>query len=215
MPDVSTTGLVLPGGGARRLPGRRPEGHRGDRAGTARTLFPSSWARPLAPSMPSRWQLTRPSSRLGVERIVDFWATLATSDVYRTDLCDHHEGRRPLGRFSHADQLFRPSSHPRSLLNNAPLGDLLRRRIDLGRLDEAIASGALRAIGVTASSYERARAITFFQGVEGLEEWVRVRRDGVAVKLEIEHLLASAALAVRLRGAAHRRTNTMATGRCV
>ncbi len=55
-------------------------------------------------------------------------------------------------------------------------------------------SGALRAVGVAASSYERARAITFFQGVDGLEEWERVRRDGVAVRLKIEHLLASAAL---------------------
>jgi NTE family protein len=70
----------------------------------------------------------------------------------------------------------------------------LRRNLRLDLIDDAIRSGALRAIGVTASSYDRARAITFFQGVDGLEEWVRVRRDGIAVNIEIDHLMASAAL---------------------
>jgi NTE family protein len=131
--------------------------------------------------------------REGVARIVNFWRSLKTSDVYRTDLATIMKGG------AHWVSSLTPISsfgipHPRSLLNNAPLGELLRHRIDLTRIADAIASGALRAVGVTASSYDRARAITFFQGIDGLEEWQRVRRDGVAVKLEIEHLMASAAL---------------------
>jgi NTE family protein len=131
--------------------------------------------------------------REGVARIVNFWCSLKTSDVYRTDLATIMKGG------AHWVSSLTPISsfgipHPRSLLNNAPLGELLRHRIDLTRIGDAIASGALRAVGVTASSYDRARAITFFQGIDGLEEWQRVRRDGVAVKLEIEHLMASAAL---------------------
>ena len=129
----------------------------------------------------------------GVTRIVDFWDEICTSDIYRTDVQTIMRGGAqwvaaltPLAGFG--------VGHPRSLLDSAPLGDLLRRNIDLERLDQAIAEGVLRAVGVTASSYERARAITFFQGAPDLEEWVRVRRDGVAVKLTIEHMLASAAL---------------------
>lgn len=129
----------------------------------------------------------------GVNRIVDFWDGLKTSDVYRTDL------KTIMTMGAHWVSSLTPLAalgigHPRSLLDNAPLGDLLRKNVDLDRLDAAIEAGALKAVGVTASSYDRARAITFFQGIRGLEEWVRVRRDGVAVKLRVEHLLASAAL---------------------
>jgi NTE family protein len=129
----------------------------------------------------------------GVARIVDFWSSLTTGDVYRTDI--------PIILMGGARWVISltPISYlgvtrPRSILDNSPLGDLLRNKIDFGSIRKAIDVGALRAVGVTASSYDRARAITFFQGVQGLEEWVRVRRDGVAVRLEIDHLLASAAL---------------------
>jgi NTE family protein len=131
--------------------------------------------------------------KAGVTRIVDFWSSLTTDKVYRTDLPTILKG----GASWVASML--PFAHyavsrPRAVLDNSPLGDLLRNRIDLAGVRKAIDTGALRAVGVTASSYDRARAITFFQGVEGLEEWVRVRRDGVAVNLEIDHLVASAAL---------------------
>jgi NTE family protein len=129
----------------------------------------------------------------GVGRIADFWDALRTSDVYRTDAQTIIKGGAqwvasltPLAGLG--------ISHPRSLLDSSPLAELLGRNVELGRIDDAIAAGALRAVGVTASSYDRARAITFFQGHEGIEQWTRVRRDGVAVKLEIKHLMASAAL---------------------
>jgi NTE family protein len=188
-----TTGLVLPGGGARGAYQAGALKAIAEIAPDGQNPFPVIMGASVGAINAVALATHATEFKLGVERIVDFWATLATSDVYRTDLPAIMKGGAhwvasltPISSFG--------LSHPRSLLNNAPLGDLLRKRIDLGRLDEAIASGALRAIGVTASSYERARAITFFQGVEGLEEWVRVRRDGVAVRLEIEHLLASAAL---------------------
>ncbi len=129
----------------------------------------------------------------GVESVVRFWQTLTTDQVYRTDLrtimsdgAQMVASMTPLGSIG--------VRRPRSLLDNAPLGELLRKNIDFDAIERAIASGKLQAIGVTASSYDRARAITFFQGIEGLEEWVRVRRDGVAVKLTVDHVLASAAL---------------------
>jgi NTE family protein len=129
----------------------------------------------------------------GVARIVDFWSSLTTGDVYRTDLPTIlKDGARWLVSLTPLSNLG--VTRPRSVLDNSPLGDLLRKKIDFDGVHKAIEAGVLRAVGVTASSYDRARAITFFQGVKGLEEWVRVRRDGVAVKLEIDHLLASAAL---------------------
>jgi len=129
----------------------------------------------------------------GVASLVDFWSSLTTDKVYRTDMktimaigAQWVASMTPLSNFGMA--------RPRALLDNAPLRELIRDNIDLDRIEIALRNGALRAIGITASSYDRARAITFFQGVSEIEEWTRVRRDGVAVRLTDDHILASAAL---------------------
>ena len=83
---------------------------------------------------------------------------------------------------------------PRALLDNAPLRVLLERNVDFHGVERAIASGTLRALAVTASSYNRARAVTFFEGNDTLSEWTRVRQDGVAGQLNVDHLVASSAL---------------------
>ena len=131
--------------------------------------------------------------KTGVSRIVDLWSSLTTDQVYRTDLPTIMKGGAQwLASLTPASGLG--LQRPRAIFDNAPLAELLRDNIDLSGIGNAIDSGALRAVGVTASSYDRARAITFFQGIKGLEDWTRVRRDGVAVKLGIDHILASAAL---------------------
>lgn len=131
--------------------------------------------------------------KTGVSRIVDLWSTLTTDQVYRTDFSTVMKGGAQwIASLTPASALGIP--RPRAIFDNTPLAELLRDKIDLTGIGKAIDSGALRAVGVTASSYDRARAITFFQGIEGLEGWTRVRRDGVAVRLEIDHILASAAL---------------------
>lgn len=131
--------------------------------------------------------------KTGVSRIVDLWSKLTTDQVYRTDFTTIMKGGAQwIASLTPASSLG--ISRPRAMFDNTPLAELLRDNIDLPGIEKAINSGALRAVGITASSYDRARAITFFQGTEGLEEWTRVRRDGVSVKLEIDHILASAAL---------------------
>jgi NTE family protein len=191
--QLPTMGLVLPGGGARGA----------YQAGALRAIaeivpaginpFPVIMGASVGAINAVALATYAEDFKHGVARLVEFWRTVRTGEVYRTDLPAILKGGAhwvvsltPVGSLG--------ISHPRSLLDNAPLGDLLRRNIDLDRIEKAIRSGALRAVGVTASSYDRARAITFFQGVAGLEEWARIRRDGVAVRLEIDHLMASAAL---------------------
>jgi len=51
---------------------------------------------------------------------------------------------------------------PKSLLDNAPLSDLLRRLVPLERLPELIREGHLQALAVTASSYSSGDHVTFF-----------------------------------------------------
>jgi NTE family protein len=84
--------------------------------------------------------------------------------------------------------------NPRSLLDNAPLRDLLSKFLDLENIQRSIDSGALRAVGVTVSGYTSGHSVTFFQGDPGLSEWRRARRIGLAGRIELDHLLASSAL---------------------
>jgi len=127
-----------------------------------------------------------------VEHLVKLWGGLHASDIYKTDFGTialtgaHWFAALTLGGLGIAN--------PRALLNNAPLGELLRRELPIERIDDAIADGALEAVAVSASSYATGRAVSFFQGGKALKEWVRSRRDGVRTALSVEHLLGSAAL---------------------
>ena len=86
--------------------------------------------------------------------------------------------------------------NPISLLDNAPLRGLLAEHIAFERVEEAIDSGALDALAITASGYTSARSITFYQARNDLASWHRTRRLGQPVQLSLEHVMASVALPV-------------------
>jgi len=85
-------------------------------------------------------------------------------------------------------------NNPTSLLDNAPLAQLLRRHLDFAGIRRSIEAGALYALSVTASGYTSGQSVTFFQGVPGLAGWHRARRIGVPEMIDIDHLMASSAL---------------------
>ena len=84
--------------------------------------------------------------------------------------------------------------NPSSLLNNAPLRSLLKERMALERIAGNISAGHLKALAITASSYQSGRSITFFQGHPGLMGWDRTRRQGHPSTITVEHLMASVAV---------------------
>ena len=190
-----TIGLVLPGGGARGA----------YQAGALRAIaemvpgdanpFPIIMGASVGAINALALASHASHFKEGVARIVRLWSGLRTEDVYRTDLSTIlKSGARWVGSMTPASYLG--VRRPHALFDCAPLAGLLEREIELSGIDAAIAAGDLHAVGITASSYDRARAITFFQGAEGIAEWERVRRDGVRARLGIEHILASAALPV-------------------
>ena len=85
-------------------------------------------------------------------------------------------------------------SKPVSLLDNTPLRELLKARLDLHEVGDVVSAGKLRALAITASSYDSGESITFYQGNDLLSGWRRARRVGVRVEIGVEHLLASSAL---------------------
>ena len=73
---------------------------------------------------------------------------------------------------------------PRSLLDNAPLLDLLQTMVPLGRLHDFVAQGRLHALAVTASSYSSGEHATFFEGADDIKPWTRSQRFGVRQRID-------------------------------
>jgi NTE family protein len=84
--------------------------------------------------------------------------------------------------------------NPVSLLDNAPLAEMLEKNLQFDRIQTNIDNGSLYAVSVTASGYTSGQSVSFFQGGSGTEGWERNQRIGAAVTLKAEYLLASSAL---------------------
>ena len=83
---------------------------------------------------------------------------------------------------------------PRSLLDNSPLQELLKRLVPLACLPRLVRQGHVQALAVTASSYTSGEHLTFFQGHKRLLPWVRSQRRAVRGRITHAHLLASSAI---------------------
>ena len=83
---------------------------------------------------------------------------------------------------------------PKSLLDNAPLRELLGRNLHFPRIQQSIERGYLEAVAVTAAGYDSARSRTFLEGAPNLQDWGRTRRMGKRTALNLDHLMASIAV---------------------
>ena len=125
-----------------------------------------------------------------VGNLLEVWENMRCSHVYRTDAWHVlRSGARWL-----ASMMLISRHNPISLLDNAPLAQMLEKNLDFQRIQGHIDSGALYAVCVTASGYTTGQSVSFFQGGSGLEGWERNQRIGAAVTLKLEYLLASASL---------------------
>ena len=189
-------GLVLPGGGARAayqvgvlkalaelLPQDAPTPFpviAGTSAGAINAAMVASHAQ---------------NFRAGVAYLDNLWREIHSEQVFKTGIGTALK--------TSAHWLFTLLSggmdrhNPISLLNNAPLRELLRQHITFEQLDQAIDAGVLDALAITASGYTSARSISFFQAHASLKPWHRERRFGEPVEtMTLDHIMASVALPV-------------------
>lgn len=131
-----------------------------------------------------------------VRQIVEVWKNFSADQVYQVDsLSVLRTGAKWMTLMSLGWILAKwRRIKPRSLLNNSPLEELLRRMVPLERLPELIRAGQVQALAVTGSSYSSGDHITFFEGDKRLMPWVRSQRRAVRDKITYEHLLASSAI---------------------
>ena len=131
-----------------------------------------------------------------VRRIARVWRHFHAAQVYRADsLSVMRSGARWLTLLSMGWMLTRwRRMRPRSLLDNAPLAELLQRMVPLARLPRLIRQGHVRALAVTASSYSSGEHVTFFEASDTARPWVRSQRKAAAGRISHAHLLASSAI---------------------
>lgn len=133
---------------------------------------------------------------LAVAGLADVWSRFTAEQVYRADsLGVIRTGARWLTLWSIGWVIARfHRMRPRSLLDNSPLHDLLKRMVHLERLREVMATGQLQALAVTGSSYSSGQHVTFYDAARDLQGWNRSQRIAVKTELTMSHLLASAAI---------------------
>ncbi|MBA1323488.1 patatin-like phospholipase family protein [Pseudomonas plecoglossicida] len=189
---TATTGLILSGGGA------RAAYQVGVLAGIAELLPPGA-ANPFpvivgtSAGAINAVTLASGATRFAesVQRLTAFWQNFSSHLVLRSDWPGVI---RQASRFVSHSLLGVGGDVPVALLDSSPLRGLLQAHLHLDGIGEALASEQLRAVAVTAFGYDSGQAVTFYQGGETIQPWLRHRRIGVPTALSIEHLLASSAI---------------------
>jgi NTE family protein len=125
-----------------------------------------------------------------VANLLEVWEHMRCDHVYRTDL----PGIVKSGARWLSSMMLVSRNNPVSLLDNAPLRDMLEKSLPFERIQAHIDAGALYAVCVTASGYTSGQSVSFFQGGSGLEGWERNQRIGAGVMLKLDYLMASSAL---------------------
>lgn len=129
--------------------------------------------------------------RLGIRQLERIWKNFSCEQIFKTDIPS---------LLSWSVTFFLNSffgykaGEPVSLLNNAPLKELLDKTMLFENIQKAIDAGDLHAIGISASGYGSGESVSFFQGHHDLKNWQRQRRIGMRARLNVDHLMASSAI---------------------
>ena len=137
------------------------------------------------------------SERFGeaTREIARVWSELSVEQVFRTDLVALALGAAGMAR----DVVLGPlglGTWTTGLLDTAPLEALLESVLPPTGILEAIRSGRVYAVAVTATSYHSGRSYTFVQGRQGHPIWSKSRRVVLPVTLTHKHILASGAIPI-------------------
>jgi NTE family protein len=127
-----------------------------------------------------------------VKVLEDVWARFRVEQVVRADPATMlRAGLHWMLSVASGGWLLPP---PRSLLDTQPLRELLLRTIPLDRIAGNVAAGRVQALAVATTSYSTGRAVAFFEAAAATKEWSRVRRAGVRRGIDVDVLIASAAI---------------------
>lgn len=132
---------------------------------------------------------------VAVQKLTDLWARLTSDQVFRTDAVSLGRiGLQWMGELSFGG--LTGGTPGRSLLDTSPLGELIRNNMDFSGIQKNVASGALKALTITALDYRSSETVTFVQGDPSLPDWKKTRRHSEKTIIQADHVLASSAIPI-------------------
>ncbi len=127
------------------------------------------------------------------DRLRASWSALTPDRIYRTGTLELASiGTRWIRDLSAGGLVGKSGIN--YLLDPAPLRKLLESQIPIGRMRRHLRSGRLRAVAVSATSYNTGAGVSFFEGDAGVDPWMRSMRFGLRARVTIDHVMASAAI---------------------
>ena len=132
----------------------------------------------------------------GAQGLVKLWQGIELKDVYKTSsksltaiaiawvmrtLMGGKSGTREIANY---------------LLDTKPLGHMLRKEIDFDAIRKHIENNELRALSISTLEYFNDRTVSFFDAADEVDGWTRAGRIGLRRSIQVEHILASAAIPV-------------------
>lgn len=129
--------------------------------------------------------------RQGIRRLEHIWKNFSCDQIFKSDFLSVFKWSTTflLNTF-----FGYKSGEPVSLLNNAPLRQLLKKVILFENIQKSIDNEDLHALCVTASGYASGESVSFYQAHKSIKNWQRLRRIGLRSRISVEHLLASSAI---------------------
>jgi len=130
--------------------------------------------------------------REAIWRLVHVWGNFHVHQVFRSDFkglsssAMHWVAALTLGGLG--------KYNPVSLLDRAPLEELLSHYLPFEKIQDSLDNGYLDSLCISASSYSDGNSVSFFQANEEVEAWERMNRIGVKANIGLEHLMASSAI---------------------
>ena len=82
------------------------------------------------------------------------------------------------------------------LLDTRPLARFLTQVVDFEGIDHNIASDRLKAVALSATSYDTGATITFVHGATDVPLWERAQRVAVRSRISVPHVMASCAIPI-------------------
>ncbi len=131
------------------------------------------------------------------DALTDLWSSLTVDNVFCASLWALAKNFLSWGcRLASCG--LRVGPEPRALVDTEPLRRLLRSAVgDAGGgipgLARNIAAGTLRALAITTVDYGTGQSVVWMQG-RSAKAWRKPQRLGVVTEIDVEHVMASAAL---------------------
>ncbi len=128
-----------------------------------------------------------------VSKLTDLWYNITPSDIFTTDpLKLVKNGLGWIKDFSIGGVVGGVKG--RSLLDTAPLRELLIKNLDMTKLVDHISTGKIKGFAASATNYYTGTSVVFFDGMPSIEPWIRNTKMGIRTTITIEHLMASSAI---------------------